>query len=611
MGPCGARVAPGSAGDTGRESRKPMRRAHPFLSATRSTAVPVVLTLLVAAAWAGRAAADWPDNPATNLAICTAANAQGNVDLVTDGRGGAIVVWGDGRNAVNTDAYAQHVLASGSVDPAWVGNGNVLCTATGSQALPKALSDGAGGAFVFWPDFRRAGFGADVYGSHVLASGQMDPAWPADGLPVCLADSTQSVSAVCGDGAGGAFVVWWDWRNGLDRDVYMHHVLPIGSVDPTWPVNGLAVCVATGDQLGPRLVPDGNGGVLVVWGDSRTDVSDVYAQHVLASGSIDPAWPLSGLAVSALTGAQQLPDLVGDGAGGAFVVWQDGRSGTSADIYSQHLLVTGVFDPGWPADGRALCTAPGEQANPRVIATADGEAIACWMDARGASRDIYASSVHGSGGSWPLDGRALCTAVGNQEYPSAVADGTGGAIVCWRDRRAGPLDIYAGHVLGTGDVDPAWPVNGSALSTAASDQQIPVAVADGAGGAIVAWQDMRWSTAYPDIYAQRVQANGQLGGTVVDVPATYRIGFALASPHPNPSRGGAMTIRFTLPEAADVSVELLDPAGRRLSMRNLGALGPGGHSAVLDPAGRVAPGLYFVRVRAGTQVRGARVAFLD
>lgn len=585
-----------------------MRRSHSFRREPQVAAFAILASLAAVLLGSGRAAADWPGSASTNLAICTATNAQSSVDVVSDGRGGAIFVWSDNRGGVSTDLYAQHVQASGTVDPAWSVNGNPVCTAAGNQAAPKALPDGAGGAYFFWTDWRRSGFGADVYAGHVLANGQVDPAWPVNGLPVCLADSTQSPQAVCSDGAGGAFVAWYDWRNGLERDIYVHHVLPNGSVDPGWPANGLAVGVGVGDQVGARLVPDGAGGAIVAWVDVRTGAFDVHAQHVLAPGSIDPGWPPAGLAVCALAGVQTAADLASDGAGGAFVVWQDSRSGTSADIYSHRLLATGVLDPGWPVDGRPLCTATGDQANPRVVATLSGQAIACWMDRRGASQDVYVSSVFGSGGAWPLHGRALCTATGDQEYPSAVPDGTGGAIVCWRDKRADLGDIYAGHLLVTGDVDPAWPVNGSAISTAPSNQQIPVALADGAGGAIMTWTDPRWSAAYPDIYAQRVQANGQLGGTVVDVPAAAGLDFALEPIHPNPSRGGPLSVRFSLAHEAPVTLEWLDVAGRRIVVRAVGTLSEGRHTVVLGAPGRVPAGLYFIRLSAGGSARTMRVA---
>ena len=69
---------------------------------------------------------------------------------------------------------------------------------------------------------------------------------------------------------------------------------------------------------------------------------------------------------------------------------------------------------------------------------------------------------------WPLDGVPLCTATSEQDIPQIVTDGAGGAIITWRDRRAGfdNADIYALHVTASGVADPTWPVNGVALCTA-------------------------------------------------------------------------------------------------------------------------------------------------
>ena len=56
----------------------------------------------------------------------------------------------------------------------------------------------------------------------------------------------------------------------------------------------------------------------------------------------------------------------------------------------------------------------------------------------------------------PAGGRIVCSAIGSQQAPTLVTDGAGGAIVTWQDgRNFGLYDVYAQHVLATGAVDPA------------------------------------------------------------------------------------------------------------------------------------------------------------
>src|SRR5207244_3716416 len=76
----------------------------------------------------------------------------------------------------------------------------------------------------------------------------------------------------------------------------------------------------------PVVVADDAGGAIVAWTDGRAGGGPfgnkfVYAQHVLASGAMDPSWPADGSALSADHGSW--PDLATDGAGGAIVIISD------------------------------------------------------------------------------------------------------------------------------------------------------------------------------------------------------------------------------------------------------------------------------------------------
>lgn len=66
--------------------------------------------------------------------------------------------------------------------------------------------------------------------------------------------------------------------------------------------------------------------------------------------------------------------------------------------------------------------------------------------------------------------------------------------------------------------------------------------------------------------------------------------------YPNPSRGPAR-VRYGLPSEASVTVEVFDALGRRVSVLTDGQQAAGWHEA---NAGRISPGLYIVRLRAGS-----------
>jgi predicted small integral membrane protein len=98
-------------------------------------------------------------------------------------------------------------------------------------------------------------------------------------------------------------------------------------------------------------------------------------------------------------------------------------------------------------------------------------------------------------------------------------------------------------------------------------------------------------------------------GTPVSVPGddhTSASRFALATPWPNPSRG-PVTLDFTVPQAAHVSLVIYDAAGRTIRKLEDGLLPAGRHSTSWDSRdrnGRTVPaGIYLVRLAApGAQV---------
>src|ERR1043166_4291321 len=83
------------------------------------------------------------------------------------------------------------------------------------------------------------------------------PASPTVNVPVCTASDQQLTPAITTDAVGGAIIAWSDSRAGsANTDIYVQRVLASGSVDPAWPVNGRAIWTAPGAQFNVRIVSD-------------------------------------------------------------------------------------------------------------------------------------------------------------------------------------------------------------------------------------------------------------------------------------------------------------------------------------------------------------------
>lgn len=217
---------------------------------------------------------------------------------------------------------------------------------------------------------------------------------------------------------------------------------------PTDPTVNVPICTETGDQLMRfyGTVSDGSGGAITTWEDVRGGTYDIYAQRVDADGNA--LWTAGGVAISTASGHQRYPVIVSDGSGGAIIVWQDNRASTW-DIYAQRVDASGTSQ--WTADGEAISPATHYQESPAAVSDGSGGVVILWLDNRNGNTDIYAQRVDASGTVLWTSDAPICTEPSNQGTMYIASDGAGGAIISWNDQRSG-YNIYAQRVEANGNI---------------------------------------------------------------------------------------------------------------------------------------------------------------
>lgn len=163
----------------------------------------------------------------------------------------------------------------------------------------------------------------------------------------------------------------------------------------------------------------------------------------------------------------------------------------------------------WDINGRAICIEEYNQYYYQICSDGTGGAIIKWQDHRNGESDIYAQKINSNGiVQWGLNGMAICTIIKAQTNPQICTDGAGGAIITWESM--GNLlslkDIYAQRINSNGD--PHWGVDGITISEMEYNQHKLQICSDGVGGAIITWQD--WSDTHAgytnsDIYARKIK----------------------------------------------------------------------------------------------------------
>ncbi len=478
--------------------------------------------------------AQWNPDSTQNNPVVTGSNTTSKNNLVSasDGNGGMYIAWEDSRTTATTgsDIYLQKLNADGTV--AFTQSGLLITNSLNSQTNISIVADGSGGVVLVWQDARDNNR-TDIYGQRITSAGTN--VWTAGGIVVADTSGQQTVPIIERVNATEVMVFY---RTNLDlsasptgTDLY---VSKLNLATGARVFDNKRIANGTGTQTAQVILADGAGGAFLTWQDPRlsTSNSDIFSQRVNNIG--DTLWgsasnPYNGVAVSMAANNQLVPQIASDSAGGIIITWGDLRTSTTdANIYAQRLNGSGV--PQWTVDGRIVNSAPGNQANPIILASNTGTYFIAWSDQRQgtSNRDLYLQKINVAGDTLfvGVSGKPIATAIGNQPVSTnsavMVRDGANGAILVWDDARVGNsgangLDIRAQRVNANGD--PLWLADGVPVATRQlSNQANPVAIADNAGGAIVAWQDSRTS-ASGEIYASKVYSNGALPVTFINITA--------------------------------------------------------------------------------------------
>ena len=469
--------------------------------------------------------AQWKNRTATNNLVCGTSPTTGKFGNVstTDGAGGMIIAWIDSRDSASKSIYAQRILSDGTLK---FTQEVLISNATGDSSSYKAnlviVSDSAGGAILAWQDARNTtatNLNTDVYGQRIDGNGNV--LWAKDGVRLSLVGNSQSnkISALPVLVNKNEFIfIFGDNRNGTS-DLFAQKVsVKDGSL--LWASDVSLHGSQPGVQTVPVALSDGKGGAFVVWQDPRqaNTNADIYGQYIDNTGKL--YWGTSGLGICTAKNQQLTPRIVSDGEGGIVVTWSDQRAAVAdGNIYAQRVSAAGL--PIWTADGLLVCDFTGNQSVPNIIKGGNGYIIE-WTDARKGSNDknIFAQSIDTNGiTKWTTataGGVPVCQATGNQPYNNNASgiklepDGKKGAYVIWDDSRntSSNVDIYGQHIDSLGVLVTGWAADGNAICNALNSQQTPCTELDESFNVIVAWRDSRDSL--NAIYASKLSPNGSL-----------------------------------------------------------------------------------------------------
>ncbi len=196
-----------------------------------------------------------------------------------------------------------------------------------------------------------------------------------------------------------------------------------------WPPGGVLV---RDGAYSPRVVADGAGGALVSF-SNVLGPTGIYVLRIGADGAPAPGWPAEGVPLT--TAQVTAQGMVPDGSGGAYVMWTVGFPADSARLMVGRIGANGAIPAGWTAGGRAVTSGPG-QATPKLLADGSGAAVMVWRDRRASvgfgssicAQKVLATGANASG--FSALGRVIVAREAGStdtfQFPDLVADPAGG-----------------------------------------------------------------------------------------------------------------------------------------------------------------------------------------
>ena len=453
--------------------------------------------------------AQWPDSSESNLAICAVSGEQAITKIVATNDGGCYISWFDSRNG-GYDVYMQRLDALGNA--MWQENGILIADRNYSWTMDFELAvDSAGNAVVVYRKDMLGGDGIVVssvgpkgnirWNKTVQGGGAFvaSPVITASNDDVVAGWISENVSNFQRLNSNGDFL----WENPPSIDDPLGGTLAVADIQPSIDGSVIASFVQYTTFSGAKVLKAQL--FVEVW----TQIASVMTSNSLQYGAY--------------------PNFLTDDAGGAFFTWY----GVSPlQSYAMYVDANGMP---WASGQVQVASSSGgtERVNP--VGVFDGDAFVVFyrqLDNGQNNDGIGAQRLTQDGNlMWGAEGRTLKETSSSPQYGSFTAAKTDLGVALFFEASASFGNGVIEGVSLDSNGDMQWLPEFVSIASTPSSKSRMVSGTTGSG-VLLAWQDDRNGS--NDIYAQRVNSDGSLGGSAscagdIDSDGTVGVSDVLAA----------------------------------------------------------------------------------
>lgn len=318
-------------------------------------------------------------------------------------------------------------------------------------------------------------------------------------IPMNIRNSNvhQSAPRVISDGNNGVLMIWAEGGGGFfsyNFALYAQHLNEYG--EKMWGEDG--VLLDDYGVLNPNIVSDGNGGAFITWDDADNDPYAVRLQHIGPGGQL--MFSPEGDSI----GSGLYPKMLADNHGGVILSWESNENAyTVSKIHAQRISHIG--EKLW-SDTSVVVTSTDVIQTWKMSADTSGGAHFIWQE--GTSSDGYSILLQhlDSGGSlvWGESGMPLgSTDDSSVSEFSIIAGKDNSALVAYNNEAT-----YRKLILCRLDGQTGSNIWTTYVTADTNTYQTGIKmISDNLGGAVLVWREMETGGEY-SLYTQKMTANG-------------------------------------------------------------------------------------------------------